>query len=144
MRLCGSLAVCSLIVLCLSGPGFAQDDAKELEKLEGSWKIESAMENGVLVQGEDLAQITKIIFTIKGNKLTPSDNPTDFLTLKIDASKKPAEIDLTEKDMKVSKGIYKLEDSVLRLCFSDGERPKEFTSTMANKAILLVLKKSAK
>jgi uncharacterized protein (TIGR03067 family) len=149
MRLHVSIAVvCTLIVLCLSGRGLAQGDAKDaekkqLEKMQGIWKVESAVEQGEALKVEDMDRVAKLTFTIKENKLIPSDNPTDFLTLKLYPDKQPPEIDLTEKDnTKINKGIYKIEDNNLTLCFTEGgERPTEFSSTRMNKAIKLVLKR---
>ena len=86
--------VASLAVLRLSGAAFLQDDAvKEREKFQGVWRIESAEEKGA-AKPEVLGKLT---LTFKGDQLIPSDNIKDILTFKLDPSKKPATIDLTER-----------------------------------------------
>lgn len=141
MRLFLAVAICSLTAFFHSGPGFAQDPAKDLDKMQGAWKMESARDRGEGFPAEVLARLT---MTIKGNQLIPSDNPKDLLTITLDPSKKPAAIDLKEKD-KVNLGIYEIKDDTLQVCFTEGgDRPKEFLSTKENKAILLVMKRVVK
>ena len=143
MKLFASLAaIGSLTLLCLAGPAFAQDEARDLEKMQGNWILETGQDKGQALPVEIKARLK---FTIRGNQLIPSDNPKDFLTFKLDPSKDPPAIDLTEKDMKQSPGIYKFEDNTLKLCFVEGgTRPTNFSSTKDNKAVLLVLKRDKK
>jgi uncharacterized protein (TIGR03067 family) len=125
-----------------------QDDAnkKDLEKLQDTWKLESAQ-----VAGKDVppAEIEKmpLQFTFKGDKVTIEENgrPTEG-TIKLDAAKKPATMDLTpaKGDFTVL-ALYELEEDTLKLCFikESKERPKSLDTT-GTKASLLVFKRVKK
>ena len=69
-------------------------------------------------------------------------------TFKLDASKKPKQIDITptdgdEKD-KVIHGIYSLEKDELKICIARGdkERPTEFESKEGSGHMLVTLKRA--
>jgi uncharacterized protein (TIGR03067 family) len=127
------------------GTATAQDDQakKDLEKLQGSWKAETAIMGGEKAPAEQLA---KMGLTFKGNEVIPAENPKDVATIKLDPSKKPAQMDLTEKNKTVSQGIYEIDGDTLKLCFSEpGEgRPKTFESPKGKPTFFLVLKRVKK
>jgi uncharacterized protein (TIGR03067 family) len=131
-------------IICFSfcAAAHAQDDAakKELEKLQGKWKAEKFVIMGQEIPADVLA---KMGLTCKGSELIPSDNPNDPATIKLDPAVKPKTIDLTEKNQKVSLGIYELDGDTLKLCFAEPgtDRPKTFESPKDSKIAYVVLKR---
>jgi uncharacterized protein (TIGR03067 family) len=123
------------------------DDPKEkgtdLDKLQGSWKALKANMDGMDATAEILKEFDIVI---KGDQATPAGNPTDVATLKIDAAKKPAEIDFIDRNKKVDRGIYRFVDQdTLEICLAEmggNERPKEFAAAKDSKCDLLTLKRS--
>jgi uncharacterized protein (TIGR03067 family) len=119
---------------------------KELEKLQGTWKITS-LEVGGKPLPEDAVSGT---FTLKGDKYTfKTDDQEEEGTFKIDPSKKPPAIDLLigsgmDKG-KTQLGVYKLEGDRLTLCFAvagDKERPGKFATAEDSNQLLFGLKKA--
>src|SRR6266478_1364521 len=91
-----------LLVLGLAllvGAAYADDKDKknDLNKLKGAWKATSVEAGGMALPDELLDKIT---FTITGDKYTfksPDDNGVETVeegTLKLDAAKKPAQMDI--------------------------------------------------
>lgn len=89
--------------------------------------------------------VGKLIIKIKGDKLYPTTDDKDSLTIKLYPSKDPAQIDMVDKNL-TSLGIYEInknKDS-LKLYFTEGgERPKGFPGskekTKDDNAFYLVL-----
>lgn len=133
-------AVCSLSAWCLSEKVFAQDEAKDLEMLQGEWRLETVYDQGDEPSGDPIGKT----FKIKGNQLFASSEPKDALTIKLDPAKTPAHITMTDKNQ-TSLGIYEIVGKdTLRLYFTEGGgRPKEFPASKQkskdDKAIYLVL-----
>ena len=69
-------------------------------------------------------------------------------TYKLDAKKKPAEIDITPpKEDGTHLGIFKIDGDTLTICMSDkgaSERPTKFESPEGSKVMLLTLKRAKK
>src|SRR5262245_52663542 len=122
-------------VLFLIGAGEAAKDAKkELEKLQGEWEVVSMdfLRNNFLLNMRDDETITrKTPLVIKGNVWTPPMT-TCTLTVKIDPTKDPKELDLLgdiDGTEVIWRGIYKIEGETLIFCrahIANDERPKEF------------------
>ena len=128
------LAFCSVV---LAGP---QDDPakKDLEKMQGKWKIEAEVIEGQKTPAKLLA---KTSITIKGDNLIwepKEDNGT--IKIKLDPSKKPPAIDLID-GKNIALGIYQLEGDTLRVCWEDFKsnrpRPKAFEATEENRYLIL-------
>ncbi|HEX3147167.1 MAG TPA: TIGR03067 domain-containing protein [Gemmataceae bacterium] len=131
-------------ILFLPATRLMADEAsdKVLKQLEGEWKIEKMLFGGI-DPGPDKVDKTTLIF--KGDEITPSDNPKDVAKIKVDPSKKPAQIDLTDKANKTMPGIYELNGDELKICFAESEtRPTEFASPKDSKQVLIVLKRIKK
>ena len=136
-------------IVCLAGlftnaaPGRKEkDDKSDLKKLEGDWTIESWVQFGQNVPMD-------ATWTFKGDKytLTMPANTEDG-SIKIDQEKKPATIDLNitggNCSGKDQPGIYKFDGESLLVCLAwpgTTDRPTEFTSTAANRTILVTLKR---
>jgi len=137
------LATCGLLAEDI------KNDAEEMKRLEGSWKLVSLEAGGKKgLSGEGRA-FDKIV--IAGGKLTMSNSPFTNLPVKIDATQKPKSIDLLlpkEAGGKPWYGIYSLDGDELKLCLivvkkgeaSDARRPDTF-ETKDKPLMLLTLKR---
>ncbi len=122
----------------------ADDATKDAAKLEGTWVIVSAVENG------------KPLDEIKGDKLTFKDGTLTIKTkekdekgtFKLDSSAKPKTIDFTEEGKdKTIQAIYILDGDVLKICAAHkpGEkRPTEFSAKEGSGQMLIELKREKK
>jgi uncharacterized protein (TIGR03067 family) len=120
------------LILLLAGANARGGDAKkDKEKLQGTWMLTSMEVGGKAVP---LPKDAKLIFA--GDKLTATGGPMgdEHATYKLDAGKKPRQIDLIEKkdgkDGKTIQGIYSIEGDTLKLAFAveaeKGPRPTAF------------------
>ena|ERR1043165_3254450 len=137
----------SFVVLALAlcaGMALAEDD--DAKKMEGNWTIESIVSKGEKPPADQFKDITMVI---TGNKIQMKlkDEAVSTVTYKLDAEKKPKQIDLTHVDGdqkdKVEMGIYELDGDTLKISSSDpGEkRPEAFESAAGSKVDYLVLKR---
>lgn len=156
------MKLCIVMVLALGSlaAGDARDDAKdELKKLEGIW-----VRIYVEADGKKLDDVNKkpedaIRLTIRGDKFTTRQGGGEVVsTFKLDPTKKPKHIDLSEtvegKDKpKPLPGIYELTDDVLKLCFlfpfeekgdKLGMRPTEFSAKTGSDHVLEVYRREKK
>ncbi|HEV8059948.1 MAG TPA: TIGR03067 domain-containing protein [Gemmataceae bacterium] len=144
---CLGLFVCGMLT---AGKAPADDPKapKPDTVLEGTWTLVNLEWEGRKISDEDLVNGT---MTIKANKyvfkMQKNENDEEG-TLKIDAGKKPATIDLDiltgRSKGKKQVGIYELDGTSLRFCFSDPgemERPKEFKAGEGSKQTLFGFKK---
>lgn len=126
----------------------AQENAavkKELELLQGAWKVTSAERDG---KPDDLSKNAVITFT-KDSKLTVklADGKSAASSFKLDPAQKPKAIDYTPTDGpdkgKTHLGIYSLEGDTLKICRADAgkERPKDFTTKADSARMLFVLQR---
>ena len=132
-----------LALLLAAAPLFAQD--KAVKDLEGTYAVKEFERAGKAVPEATKDGITSV--GISGGKLTVKAGGKEIVaTLKADASKKPAELDLFPQGMDYEKGrrflgLYKVDGDELTIVFvEDGERPKDF-DPKAPSATKLVLKK---
>jgi uncharacterized protein (TIGR03067 family) len=137
-----------LFVVLLAGLGYAghaqEAVKKELEKLQGTWKVLKAIKEGDPAPDEKTAKMQVII---AGDKLTLKDgNRDEPTTITIDPGKKPATIDLKVNEKLTIQGIYELDKDALKICFGleGSKRPAEFASTGQSKTGLLILQREKK
>jgi uncharacterized protein (TIGR03067 family) len=108
--------------------------ADDKKALDGTWTVVKAE-----ADGKPEGEILKAKFTFRDGdklviKLLKEDKPLDGVAVKLDAAKKPKEIDLTrsfEGRSETATGIYELDGDRLKLCIAEPEvkaRPTEFKS----------------
>jgi uncharacterized protein (TIGR03067 family) len=121
----------------------------DLKKFEGAWVFTSWEIGGQLLPEETLRETR---WSVKGNKYTfEMGNLTEEGTLKLDADKKPATVDLTINSGpdkgKEQLGIYRVERDAIVLCLArpgDKERPTEFAAPENSTHMLLTIKRAKK
>ena len=146
----------ALALFLIAGYAPAADDTeskKLLKDLEGSYTVTAAELSGGSPPPGFLTSIEKL--TIKGNKFSitfKSEGKSEekAATINVDASKKPAQIDLKpedgdKKDQTVM-GIVVIDKDAVKFCWTnavDGKRPADFKTSKDDKNMLLTLKKMA-
>ena len=146
----------ALFLFLATGLASAADDADSkqlLKDLEGTYKMTAAEHLGGPAPAGFLESIELV--TIKGNKLSITFKgeggkvEEKMATILIDASKKPAQIDLKadegEKKDHTVQGIVLLKNGTLKICWNDradAKRPADFKTSKDDKSMLLTLKKS--
>ncbi len=123
-----------------------QDPAskKDLNGLQGTWKLVSAMKDGEALP-EDKVKNTSIV--IKGDTFVFPESAEYATskegTIKLDATKKPKQMDATSNREKVMLGIYKLDGDRYKVCFAPTgkPRPSEFASKPGSGNLLQVWKR---
>jgi len=137
-----------LLLWCLlSAYGEARSgDAKEQEKLEGTWSFVSS--SGGASQKKEKRATVRMVF--KGNTVSfvgEGNKGTVQGTYTVDPSKNPKTMDITldNKGAKlITQAIYELDGDTLKLCHYLGgmaskERPKEFVAD--KQTVLGILKR---
>src|SRR5262249_24163171 len=131
----------------------AADAKLDLDKLQGTWRVVDAEEQGNNIDEEDL----KETFAVKGRTMTDRQDGKVQVTMKItlDPTKSPPALILEFTDGK-AKGyknyaIYKLDGDTLKLRMNDkfegnseNERPTDFSTDKGKEAVLFILKRGTK
>ncbi len=125
--------------------GCAKED---LDKLQGTWKVDTVIIEGEKVPAKDFAKTT---YTFKGECLTISDEEGKHsLKIKLDPDKKPPAVDMIDNETNfIAAGIYRLEADTLTMCWYDfvkepRSRPKELKPNGRGTVRFLVLKREKK
>ena len=133
-----------LLGLVVVGLLVAAQPAKK-DSLEGVWMASSMEMGGQKLPDE---QTKNIQLTFTADKATLNDGRGDKpASYKLDATKKPATIDITRLDDSgkgtTLKGIYEIKGDTLKIAMLDGEgeRPTTFESKPGTMIILIVFKK---
>jgi uncharacterized protein (TIGR03067 family) len=129
-----------MILLLVATSGAALAD--ETPKVEGRWKVVSVEVAGAAAPGLEGAEL---VFAEGKKSFTLPDKRVEKGTYRLDATKKPKEIDsTTEGRGGVEKGIYVIEDDTLKLCLATqgGPRPTEFATKPRTDQILIVLRRA--
>lgn len=136
----------SLLLVCLlsihAGANQQGDNsAKDLQALQGDWKLTAGQHAGQILPPTVVASFT---MSVK-DKLYEfrTNEETERGTITLDASRKPAQIDILISDgsYKGQKqlGIYELTGNKVKFCVTlpdDRKRPEKFESTAANKCMI--------
>ena len=121
-------------------PDLAKED---LDKLQGTWRIESSLWNGV--PEPEVAKRARYLF--QGNKfiVVDIDGNRREETIRLMPDQTPKAIDCSSKgDGQTLPGIYELEGDTLRWCSPLGSpkvRPTSFTSQPGSRQYLMVLRR---
>jgi uncharacterized protein (TIGR03067 family) len=131
-----------LPALFLFGGGAADD----VRKLQGSWQVLAAEDDGEVVPEDDLKAL-RVVFTGDSVEVQEGRKAQKKFTFKLDPKKSPKAIDFTYSDGPkkgmTDRGIYLLEADHLKLCIrtKDGDRPTTFASKEGSQVFLIVLRR---
>jgi uncharacterized protein (TIGR03067 family) len=134
--------------LALLAPAPDDPTKKDQEKIQGTWNMQTWTGGGKDRPAEEVA---KMQLVLKDDQFIPqqggSPEPGGPSTFKLDATKKPPIIDVTNKNGEVALGIYQLDGDDLKMAFrrpGGKDRPTEFASPADSDVLLLVLKREKK
>jgi uncharacterized protein (TIGR03067 family) len=120
-------------LLVAAAPPKKVDVKKELQQLQGTWRIVAIEINGNKLSDDDLKNApTKLI--LKGNKYTLEGGEGGKGTFKADPTKKPKTVDSVPSEGdnkgKTIKAIYEIDGDTMKACYdiSGKTRPKDFTT----------------
>lgn len=122
----------------------AEQSAKDLEKLQGTWEVVSIEAEEKNLPKEDVKGST---FVFAKDKLTMGKgDKTESATITLDASRKPKWINTKSKEGDDLQGIYHLDGDDLKICLSKKirDRPKGFATKDDSDHGLLILKRKKK
>jgi uncharacterized protein (TIGR03067 family) len=124
---------------------------KERKQLAGVWQAQKSVQDG-----REQGDAADHVLTFEGDTFTIQRKGAVIIkgTFKVDASKKPKEIDLDIKespngqnDGKTAKGIYELDGDQLKWCTAPpgkDERPAEFASPQGSQRLFVTFKREKK
>src|SRR5262245_34096818 len=114
---------------------------KDLEGLQGTWRLISAVEDGKSLDEDKVKQTTIVIKddTFRFPQLA-EDATSKAGTFKLDATKKPKQMDTVSTEKEVMHGIYELEGDNYKVCFAPVSKPgpSEFASESGSGNILQI------
>ena len=111
----------------------------DLDRLQGTWQLVSAMQDGQALPEDKVKQTTIVIkddtFRFPGSAEYATSREG---TIKLDQTKTPNEMDAISTEKEVMLGIYALEENGYKVCFAPTgkPRPTEFASTPGSGYIL--------
>jgi uncharacterized protein (TIGR03067 family) len=126
-----------------------QDPAskKDLDGLQGTWKLVSAMRDGEALAQDEVKRTTIVIkddtFLLPGSA---EDATSKEGTIKLDATKNPKQMDATSTEKEVMLGIYELDGDRYKVCFAPTGKPRpgEFASKQGSGNLLQHWKRKKK
>ena len=139
MRAFGVVALV-LAVAVTQARGADEGTEKEHARFHGDWQMVAVTQDGSTVPADRLKDR---IWTFKDDKLIPQYDRDDTATVKLNPTKRPAELDLIDKNGDTVEGIYKFDgaDKLVICGRSDGKRPTEFAAGAKSGAILFMLER---
>lgn len=119
---------------------WAEDKKRDEEKIVGTWAMVSG-EKGGEAAPENFVKSFRLTFKGEGKLTANSKGNHAEGTFKLDAAKKPSQLDISLEGKSIT-GIYELDGDTLKLCVTEGgERPGEFKSPQGSKVMVMVLKR---
>jgi uncharacterized protein (TIGR03067 family) len=141
------MAACALtgLVLLAAAGRTSAEDKQAADKLQGTWTVAALVNDG-----KEQDNTGEQSVTFEGDKArAKTPNGEHEVTYKLDASQKPAAIDIIPRDGphkdQTLKGIYSLKDDELKICWAhepDADRPTKFESTAESHVMLITLKRA--
>lgn len=127
-------------------PVMEKEEKKGGPSIAGKWKITSGSRSGAAVGKERLTTIS-----ITDKDITMSAGPGDpfVMSYKIDATKKPFEVDMKIESGPIpsgaAKGIVMLDGNKMKLCYNPmgGERPTKFETAEGDNCFFFEMEKEA-
>ena len=97
----------------------------DLDRLQGTWNLTSAMQDGKALSDDKVKQTT-IVF--KGDTFR-FPGSADYVTskagtIKLDETKTPKEMDAISTEKEVMLGIYALDEGGYKVCFAPAGKPR--------------------
>jgi uncharacterized protein (TIGR03067 family) len=156
------VVVVAAMVGCQQGggkqDGSGSGSGSDVARIQGEWVFDSVTENGEKLPDAQMAEVKSSKAVITADKVVikrPGHGDIEN-TYKIDSSKTPKEIDITEvrhivtktgaaSDVPyVNKSIYVLDGDTLTICSpkDDDPRPAEMVSKKGNGASLVIFKRA--
>jgi uncharacterized protein (TIGR03067 family) len=126
-----------------------KDDAvkEEMKKFDGTWQLVSSERDGEKAPAEAIktakavGKAGKVTMSVEGKTVMEAD-------FTVDPTQKPKTIDATATSGpdkgKKSLGIYEFDGDMLKICYSEKERPKEFSTKKGSGCTLDVYKREKK
>lgn len=137
-----------LLVAVLLAGAFAEDKAKDEEKIQGNWTVVSREFMG---RKTPEAELKAIKVTIKDGVIAMDDGKKkETIPYKLDPSKKPKAIDLANtgiENKETTLAIYELDGDTLKICWSEKDpdhRTTKFASDEASAQSMIVFKREKK
>jgi uncharacterized protein (TIGR03067 family) len=139
-----------VVATAAASPSGDEVAKKDLEQMQGVWKVAELTEKGDKVPAKEL---TPVEVVIAASTLTLSDDGKfrEEITLKLDATGKVKTVDFIyskgANKGKTERGIYAIEGDTLKFCMNEeagGVRPGQFTSTKTNNCSVVQLQRLKK
>lgn len=98
---------------------------KDLDEMQGTWNLVSAMEDGKALPEDKVKQTTIVVkdntFRFPGlaEDVTARDG-----RFELDPTKNPKEMDSTSSENEVTLGIYEIEADSYKVCFAPARKPR--------------------
>jgi uncharacterized protein (TIGR03067 family) len=135
----------ALLILTVSARAGGDITLKDVQAMQGSWKVAELTEKGRRVPAKET---DPIVVVIVGTRMTIRDDGAarEEIVLKVDASKTPGAADFTytkgPSTGNMERAIYSIDGDTLKFCINeakDGPRPTAFASTRSNAFAYVVL-----
>lgn len=140
-RWCGSL--CLLLAAFAVSSATTEKTDKDRPRIEGTWLVTGLSLDGKKLPEKLTAKLQAFIVFKDGKFIRYREDPTKKpderqpeTAYKVDLSKKPATIDLTEKLGKVKLGIFELSGDSLKIALGE-ERPTSFEDSKGVDVLIL-------
>lgn len=144
------LRITSTLFIFLFAPHFvfASENADDLAKMRGRWKVTSAIRDGVQSKAGETDALS---FVIEGDRMTiDSDGHKEQCRIVLDPTKSPGQIELIPlmpggTDEKSVHGIYAFEGQALKLAWTKNgrARPTKFAAEPGEELNVVVLERAA-